>query len=105
MVQGGTMFLSAPLVGRLQMKFDRGLVIAIGLALIAAGTFLNAGLTADWGLCAVRVAAGTARRRIRLQLHPAHRPGAGYAARVEVHNASGLFNVTRNLAAAALAWR
>ncbi|MDR3417605.1 MAG: DHA2 family efflux MFS transporter permease subunit [Nevskia sp.] len=100
MVQGAVMFVSAPLAGQLQIRADPRWMIAFGLALLSAGTWINAQLTADWGLVefalpqALRGAGFVftyiALTGLALGTLPAH----------ELHNASGLFNVTRNLGGA-----
>ena len=100
MVQGGTMFLSAPLVGRLQMKLDPRLVITIGLLLIAAGTFLNTGLTADWGYAQFVLPQMLRGAGFVCSFIPLTGLALGTLPASEVHNASGLFNVTRNLGGA-----
>ncbi len=100
MVQGGTMFLSAPLVGRLQMRFDPRLVIAAGLLLIAAGTFLNAGLTADWGYAQFVLPQMLRGAGFVCSFIPLTGLALGTLPAAEVHNASGLFNVTRNIGGA-----
>ncbi|MFX8813294.1 MFS transporter, partial [Acinetobacter baumannii] len=41
MVQGFSMFFTAPIIGRLQTQMDRRLLIAIGALLVGAGCWLN----------------------------------------------------------------
>ena len=99
-VSGLAMFMTAPLAGFLSTRMDPRLMMMIGFIGFAAGTYLMTGLTADWDfyelllpqilrgcsmmLCMVPInnlALGT--------LHPAH-----------IKNASGLFNLMRNLGGA-----
>jgi DHA2 family multidrug resistance protein len=48
-VTGGAMFVTAPVVGKLQAKVDLRLLLAAGLVLIASGMWANAKLTAEAG--------------------------------------------------------
>ena len=100
MIQGGTMFFSAPIIGRMQMKMDPRLIIAIGLVLIAAGTFLNAGLTAEWGYAQFVLPQMLRGAGFVCSFIPLTGLALGTLPASEVHNASGLFNVTRNLGGA-----
>jgi DHA2 family multidrug resistance protein len=100
MVQGCSMFLSAPVIGRLQMKMDPRLVIAIGLALIAAGSFINSGLTANWGFAQFALPQALRGVGFVCSFIPLTGLALGTLPSSDVHNASGLFNVTRNIGGA-----
>lgn len=100
MIQGGTMFFSAPLVGRLNAKMDPRYVIAIGLALIAAGTYMNSFLTADWGIVEFALPQALRGAGFVFSFIPMTGLALGTLPPSEVHNASGLFNVTRNIGGA-----
>jgi DHA2 family multidrug resistance protein len=100
MIQGGTMFLTAPLVGRLQMTMDPRLVIAAGLVLIAAGTFINAGVTSEWGYAQFVLPQMLRGAGFVCSFIPITGLALGTLPGPELHNASGLFNVTRNLGGA-----
>ncbi|HZR34188.1 MAG TPA: DHA2 family efflux MFS transporter permease subunit [Nevskia sp.] len=100
MIQGGTMFLSAPLVGRLQMKFDPRLVIGLGLVLIGIGTWINGQVTADWGIAQFALPQALRGTGFVCSFIPLTGLALGTLPPSDVHNASGLFNVTRNLGGA-----
>jgi len=100
MVQGGTMFLSAPIIARMQMKMDPRLVIAIGLVLIATGTFTNTQLTSDWGFAQFALPQALRGAGFVCSFIPLTGLALGTLPASEVHNASGLFNVTRNIGGA-----
>lgn len=99
-VTGATMFLTAPVVGRLSDKVEPRMMLTLGLFLVGLGAIMNADLTTQSGfddffwpqivrgmglliciLTATRLAMGTL---------PSH----------EISNAAGLFNVMRNLGGA-----
>src|SRR5206468_7082152 len=47
-VSGATMFLVAPLVGRLMVRVDMRLLICFGLVTFAAGSYMMTGITKDY---------------------------------------------------------
>jgi DHA2 family multidrug resistance protein len=100
MIQGGSMFFCAPLAGRMQTRLDARVVIAIGLVLISTGTFLNSGLTADWGYAQFALPQALRGAGFVFSFIPLTGLALGTLPPSEVHNASGLFNVTRNLGGA-----
>ncbi|MBV8063693.1 MAG: hypothetical protein JOY51_08860, partial [Nevskia sp.] len=100
MIQGGVMFLSAPLVGRLQMLLDPRHVIAIGLLLIGGGTWINSFVTADWGIAQFALPQALRGCGFVCSFIPLTGLALGTLPQSDVHNASGLFNLTRNLGGA-----
>jgi DHA2 family multidrug resistance protein len=100
MIQGGVMFLSAPLAGRLQMKMDPRHVIALGLGLIFLGTWINSHLTSDWGYAQFALPQALRGSGFVLSFIPLTGLALGTLPQSQVHNASGLFNVTRNIGGA-----
>jgi DHA2 family multidrug resistance protein len=100
MIQGGTMFLSAPLVGRLQARFDPRLVIAFGLLLIGGGTWINGLVTADWGIAEFALPQALRGAGFVCSFIPLTGLALGTLPQSDMHNASGLFNLTRNLGGA-----
>ncbi|HWY24663.1 MAG TPA: DHA2 family efflux MFS transporter permease subunit [Nevskia sp.] len=100
MIQGGTMFFTAPLAGRLQMRFDPRLVIAFGLVLIGTGTWINSFVTADWGIAQFALPQALRGAGFVCSFIPLTGLALGTLPPADVHNASGLFNVTRNLGGA-----
>ena len=47
-ISGATMFLTAPLVGRLMTKVDARLMLAFGFAVVAVSNWQMTWLTKDW---------------------------------------------------------
>jgi DHA2 family multidrug resistance protein len=100
MIQGGTMFLSGPLAGRLQQLMDPRRLIAIGLLLIGGGTWLNSTLTADWGMAEFALPQMMRGAGFVCTFVPLTGLALGTLPQSDLHNASGLFNLTRNLGGA-----
>ncbi|MGV6874258.1 DHA2 family efflux MFS transporter permease subunit [Pseudochelatococcus sp. B33] len=99
-VTGIAMFLSAPIVGRLTTKVDPRVLIGIGFAGFALGTWQVTGLTKDWDfweLLVPQVLRGTS---LMLAMVPINNLSLGTLPVAQLKNASGLFNLTRNLGGA-----
>ena len=99
-VSGIMMFLSAPIVGRLMLKVDMRLMIALGLVLFAAGTWQMTWVTRDydfWELFVPQVLRGCG---MMLAMVPVNNIALGTLPPAMMKNASGLFNLTRNLGGA-----
>jgi DHA2 family multidrug resistance protein len=86
LVSGITMFLMAPVVGRLMLRFDMRYIIAAGLLIFAAGAWQMTGITRDYDFDELLV--------------PTNNIALGTLPPERVKNASGLFNLTRNLGGA-----
>ena len=100
MVQGLAMILVAPLVVGLGDKLDPRLVISIGLVLVAAGSYTNAELTADWGFREFALSQFLRGAGLIFAFVPMTNLALGTMARHELNNASALYTVTRNLGGA-----
>jgi DHA2 family multidrug resistance protein len=100
MVQGAAMFCTAPIVGRALRRTDPRLVLALGLVLVSAGTWINARLTADWGQAEFFVPQLVRGSGLLLCFFPLISIAMGTLPADEVKNASGLYNVTRNIGGA-----
>ena len=99
-VSGIAMFLSAPLVGRLMAKVDMRLLIAIGLLLFAAGTWQMTWITRDYDFYELlwpQIFRGVG---MMMAMVPVNNIALGTLPPQRVKNASGLFNLTRNLGGA-----
>jgi len=98
-VTGITMFLVAPIVGRLMVKVDMRLIIAFGLVTFASGSYMMTGITRDYDF--YEAAAPEILRGIGMMCaigaDQHHR--ARHLPPDRVKNASGLFNLTRTSAA------
>jgi len=100
MVMGVAMFSTAPLVGRLATKVDLRLLLAYGLSMVAAGTWLNAHLTADsgfWQFFWPQVMRGHGFMFCMITMTGL---AMGTLSPDQVKNGSGLFNLMRNLGGA-----
>nr|WP_299243644.1 DHA2 family efflux MFS transporter permease subunit [uncultured Halomonas sp.] len=99
-VTGVAMFLGAPVVGKLSNHVDLRALLFAGLALVGIGTVMNANLTVEsgfWQFFWPQVVRGIG---LIMCLIPASRIALGTLPVHEVGNASGLFNVMRNLGGA-----
>ena len=99
-VSGVTMFLMAPVVGRLMVKIDMRLIIAFGLIIFAIGSYQMTGITRDydfWELFLPQVLRGVG---MMCAMVPTNNIALGTLAPDRVKNASGLFNLMRNLGGA-----
>ncbi len=99
-VTGVTMFLCAPIVGQLTNRVDLRVLLFCGLMLVGVGTMMNANLTVEsgfWQFCVPQIVRGMG---LIMCIIPASRIALGTLPPHEVGNASGLFNVMRNLGGA-----
>lgn len=99
-VTGLTQFLSAPPAGILARRVDPRPVLAFGFALLAASTWSMTKLTADWQfdeLLWPQVMRGAA---LMFCIVPINVIALGTLPQEELKNASGLYNLTRNLGGA-----
>ena len=99
-VSGVTMFLMAPVVGRLMLKFDMRYIIVFGLVVFALGSYQMTDITRDydfWELFWPQVLRGIG---MMCAMVPTNNIALGTLAPDRVKNASGLFNLMRNLGGA-----
>jgi len=99
-VSGITMFVSAPVVGRLVAKFDPRLVLMAGFLLFAVGTLEMHYVTKDWDFWELfwpQIFRGVG---LMFAMVPVTNAALGTLPPDRVKNASGLFNLTRNLGGA-----
>lgn len=99
-ISGIAMFLAAPLSGFLSTRIDSRLMIAIGLIIFALGTWLAASITDNWDFWELfwpQVFRGIS---IMLCMVPINNIALGSLPHEHVKNASGLFNLMRNLGGA-----
>jgi MFS transporter, DHA2 family, multidrug resistance protein len=99
-VTGAVMFLAAPIVGRLSTKMDLRIMMAIGFLLFAAGTYQASFVTKDWSfgeLIVPQILRGFA---LMMCMVPINNLSLGTLAPSRMKNASGLYNLTRNLGGA-----
>ena len=99
-VSGVTMFLTAPLVGRLMQKVDMRLIIAAGLVIFALGSFQMTWITRDYDFYELLVPQILRGVGMMFAMVPTNNIALGTLTADRVKNASGLFNLTRNLGGA-----
>jgi DHA2 family multidrug resistance protein len=99
-ISGVAMFCSAPLIGKLMAKVDMRLLIAIGLVLFAIGTWQMTWMTRDYDFYELlwpQIFRGVG---MMMAMVPVNNIALGTLPPQRVKNASGLFNLTRNLGGA-----
>jgi len=99
-VSGIAMFLTAPLVGKLMTRVDMRYLIAAGLIIFAIGSWQMTWITRDYDFYELlwpQVFRGVG---MMLAMVPVNNIALGTLAPEMMKNASGLFNLTRNLGGA-----
>ena len=99
-VSGIAMFLTAPIVGRLMAKYDMRYLIAIGLVLFALGSYQMTWITKEYDFYELLVPQILRGVGMMLAMVPTNTIALGTLPPERVKNASGLFNLTRNLGGA-----
>jgi DHA2 family multidrug resistance protein len=99
-VSGVTMFISAPVVGRLVAKFDPRFVLMSGFILFALGTFEMQYVTKDWDFWELFLPQIFRGVGLMCAMVPVTNAALGTLPPERVKNASGLFNLSRNLGGA-----
>jgi len=99
-VSGIAMFLTAPISGMLSNKLDPRLMMMIGFIGFGAGTWIMTGLTADWDFWEILIPQILRGSSLMLAMVPINNVALGTLAPDRIKNASGLFNLTRNLGGA-----
>ncbi len=99
-VSGACMFVAAPIVGRLVNKVDPRLLIGLGFAGFAAGTWMASGITKDWDFWELLVPQMLRGFSLMTAMVPINNVALGTLPPARIKNASGLYNLTRNLGGA-----
>jgi DHA2 family multidrug resistance protein len=99
-LSGLCMFVAAPIVGRLATKFDLRLLIGLGFSGFALGTWLATNLTKDWAFDELLLPQILRGFSLMLCMIPINNLALGTLPPERIKNASGLFNLTRNLGGA-----
>lgn len=99
-VSGVAMFLTAPVAGILSRKLDPRIMMGIGFAGFALGTWQVTGLTKDWDFWELFVPQILRGVSLMICMVPISNISLGTLPQDMVKNASGLFNLTRNLGGA-----
>ena len=99
-VSGLAMFLTAPIAGRLMTKVDPRFMLAVGFLSFAVGSWWMTYLTSDWDFWELvwpQIFRGVG---LMTAMIPINNVALGTLPPERVKNASGLFNLTRNLGGA-----
>ncbi|MCX8996885.1 DHA2 family efflux MFS transporter permease subunit [Rhizobiaceae bacterium BDR2-2] len=99
-VSGLSMFVMAPIAGRMASALDPRVMMLIGFAGFGAGTWMVTGLTADWDFYELlwpQILRGTC---LMMLMVPINNIALGTLPPERMKNASGLYNLTRNLGGA-----
>ena len=99
-VSGITMFFTAPIVGRLMQIIDMRYIIASGLVIFALGSFEMTWITRDYDFMELLVPQILRGIGMMFAMVPTNNIALGTLPPDRVKNASGLFNLTRNLGGA-----
>src|ERR1700682_4959906 len=99
-VSGITMFFTAPIVGRLMLRVDLRYIIASGLVIFAVGSWQMTWITRDYDFYELLVPQILRGIGMMFAMVPTNTIALGTLLPDRVKNASGLFNLTRNLGGA-----
>jgi len=99
-VSGLAMFLTAPIAGRLMSLLDPRLIMGIGFTGFAVGTWMVTGITQDWDFWELLMPQILRGCSLMLCMVPINNIALGLLRPQMIKNASGLFNLTRNLGGA-----
>ena len=99
-VTGVCQFIMAPVSGKLMTKIDPRWMIAVGFVGFGAGTWMSSSVTADWDFWELFVPQILRGFSLMLCMVPINNLALGTMSPDRVKNASGLFNLTRNLGGA-----
>jgi DHA2 family multidrug resistance protein len=99
-VSGVAMFLMAPVVGRLMLKVDLRYIIAFGLVTFALGTYQMTYMTRDYDFYELLLPQILRGIGMMCAMVPTNNIALGTLPPDRVKNASGLFNLMRNLGGA-----
>jgi len=99
-VSGLCMFFMAPISGRLSQKLDPRVMMAVGFLGFAIGTWLITGLNKDWDFWELFVPQIFRGMSLMICMVPINNIALGTLSPDRLKNASGLYNLTRNLGGA-----
>ncbi len=99
-VSGITMFLMAPIVGRVMQRIDMRYIIAFGLIVFGIGTWQMTAITRDYDFYELMLPQILRGIGMMCAMVPTNNIALGTLPPDRVKNASGLFNLMRNLGGA-----
>jgi MFS transporter, DHA2 family, multidrug resistance protein len=99
-VTGVAMFLTAPIAGKLSAKIDPRIMIGLGFAGFALGTWQASAITVDWSFNELLIPQILRGVSLMLCMVTITNVSLGTLSPLQLRGASGLFNLTRNLGGA-----
>ncbi|HVU44333.1 MAG TPA: DHA2 family efflux MFS transporter permease subunit [Xanthobacteraceae bacterium] len=99
-VSGASMFLAAPVAGRLATKFDPRIMLAAGFLIFALSNWQLTGITTDWDFAQMFLPQILRGIGMMFAIVPITNLALGTLPPERLKNASGLYNLTRNLGGA-----
>ncbi len=99
-VTGTFQFMSAPIAGRVAAFLDPRLMLAFGLGMFGLGTHLQSLMTADWGFWEFFLPQACRGFALMFLFIPINAAALGTLPPERIKNASGLYNLMRNLGGA-----
>lgn len=99
-VTGVAMFMTAPIAGRLSSVLDPRVQMLIGFMGFALGTYVASGITVDWDFYELLVPQILRGSSLMLCMVPINNLSLGTLPLDQLKNASGLYNLMRNLGGA-----
>jgi len=99
-VSGAAMFLGAPIAGRISAKIDGRIMVAIGFIGLAASSWLMTRMTGDWDFAELFLPQVLRGFSLMFCIIPINNLALGTLPPERIKNASGLYNLTRNLGGA-----
>ncbi len=99
-VSGLAMFFTAPLAGVLSSKIDLRLMMMLGFIGFAISTWMLTGLTPDWDFNELLLPQILRGMSLMICMVPINNLALGTLPPARIKNASGLYNLTRNLGGA-----
>lgn len=99
-VTGVFQFLSAPIAGRLAGKLDLRIMLAFGLLMFGGGVWLQTAMTSEWGFWQFFAPQAVRGFALMFLFIPINAVALGTLPPARLKNASGLYNLMRNLGGA-----
>ncbi|HYM02656.1 MAG TPA: DHA2 family efflux MFS transporter permease subunit [Stellaceae bacterium] len=99
-VTGLFQMVSAPIAGALSKRLDLRLMLALGLTMFGTGVYLTTFLTAQWGFWEFLIPQAIRGASLMLCFLPINTLALGTLPPEKLKNASGLYNLMRNLGGA-----
>jgi len=99
-VTGVFQFMSAPIAGRLAGKIDLRLMLAFGLLMFGGGVWMQSHMSSEWGFWEFFIPQAVRGFALMFLFIPINAVALGTLPPARLKNASGLYNLMRNLGGA-----